>query len=248
MLKAIIIDDETKARESLRTSVRNCFNDLEVIGEADSVRSGLKMISELNPDIVFLDVQMNDGTGFDLLREIGEINFSLIFVSAYDRFAFQAFRFSAIDYLLKPVEESELIEAVLKVRKGHEANMLREKLEILKSNKNGITRMALPSHDGIDIVKLDDIIRCESDNNYTNVYLISGEKLLVSRTLKDFDEMLCQPGLDFFRIHKSHLINIKYLKKYRKGDGGSAIMEDGSSIEVSRRRKEEFISFITNSR
>jgi two-component system LytT family response regulator len=178
------------------------------------------------------------------LEQIGEVNFKVIFASAFDKFAIQAFRFSALDYLLKPVESEALIEAVSKLDESDRYREMNKKLEVLLSNKNSFEKIALPTLDGIIFVKIKEIVRCESDNNYTGIYLKSGEKIMVSRTLKEYDDMLTP--FNFFRIHKSHLINLSFLNRYKKGEGGFVIMEDGSELEVSRRRKDEFLDAIQN--
>ncbi len=241
MIRTCIIDDESKARNALKNLLSAHCPNLEVIGEADCVEAGIKLIGSMKPELVFLDVQMPDGTGFDLLEKIGDVKFKVIFASAYDKFAIQAFRFSALDYLQKPVEPEKLIDACAKLGSGDERyEELNKKLEVLLSNKNSFEKIALPTLDGIIFVKIEDIIRCESDSNYTNIFLRSEKKIIVSKTLKDYDEMLSP--INFFRIHKSHLINLKYLERYKKGEGGFVIMEDGSELEVSRRRKEEFMN------
>ncbi|MBM3434670.1 MAG: response regulator transcription factor [Bacteroidetes bacterium] len=243
--KTVIVDDEGKARTTLKNLLEvHCPSRINVIGEADCVERGLEIIQAMNPDLVFLDVQMPDGTGFDLLEQIPEIRFKVIFASAFDKFAIQAFKFSALDYLLKPVEAEKLIEAVSKLDESERFKELNKKLEVLLSNKNSFEKIALPTLDGIIFVKIKEIVRCESDNNYTGIFLKSGEKIMVSRTLKEYDDMLTP--FNFFRIHKSHLINLGFLARYKKGEGGFVIMEDGAELEVSRRRKEEFLEAIQN--
>jgi len=237
-MKAVIIDDEKRARNYLRGILEDQFKEVEIIGEADGVAAGVNLIEGHKPDLLFLDVQMLDGTGFDILAQIDRSKFHVIFVSAYDKFAITAIKFSAIDYLLKPVEAVDLGIALNKVRKTKLNDEVRNKLDLLLSNVHKIEKIALPSFNGIEFVKIENIIRCESDNNYTNFYLSSGEKILVSKTLKDFEDILENKG--FFRTHKSHIINLSFLKKYIKGEGGIAVMEDNSEIPVSRRRKDEF--------
>lgn len=245
MFKALIIDDESKARNALKNLLAQYCQSVEVVGEADCVKAGIETIQKLNPDVVFLDVQMPDGTGFDLLEQIKDINFKIIFASAYDKFAIQAFKFSALDYLQKPVEPEKLTEACSKLGDSDRFAEINKKLEVLLSNKNSFEKIALPTMDGIIFVKIKEILRCESDNNYTNIFLFGGDKIIVSKTLKEYDEMLTP--FNFFRIHKSHLINLAFLSRYKKGEGGCVIMEDGAELEVSRRRKEEFLSVLQNS-
>lgn len=237
-MKAVIIDDEKRARTYLRGILEDQFNNIEIIGEADGVSSGVKIIETLVPDLIFLDVQMLDGSGFDLLAKIDRSKFHVIFISAYDKFAITAIKFSAIDYLLKPVESIDLGIAIDKVKKTKLNDEVRNKLDLLLNNVNKIEKIALPSFNGIEFVKIENIVRCESDNNYTNFYISNGVKILVSKTLKEFEDILESKG--FFRTHKSHIINLSFLKKYIKGEGGIAVMEDNSEIPVSRRRKDEF--------
>ncbi|MCD4789473.1 MAG: LytTR family DNA-binding domain-containing protein, partial [Bacteroidales bacterium] len=231
MIKAIIIDDEQKARETLSDSLSLYCKNIDVIAEADGVKTGLVVIKENNPDIVFLDIMMTDGSGFDLLELIPTINFEIIFVTAYDKFAVKAFEFSAVDYILKPIKPQQLIRAVGKLKKSEGFETINKKLEVLLNNKNNLEKIALPSLDGLCFIRIEDIIRCESDGNYTTFYMNLGEKVIVTRLIKEYEEMLSP--LTFYRIHKSHIINFKYIKKYIRGDGGSVIMNDGTKIEVS---------------
>ncbi len=242
-MRVVIIDDEAGARNNLRTLIESRFPEIEVLGEADGVSTGQKLIETSRPDLAFLDVQMQDGTGFDLLAGLTRDDLQVVFVSAHDHFAITAIKFSAIDYLLKPVEEEELRVTLEKIRQYREGNDIKMKLELLLGNLRRVDKIALPSFQGIEFVRLDDIIRCESDNNYTMFYLTGGTKILVSKTLREYEDMLEARG--FFRTHKSHLINLKYLKKYIKGEGGSVILDDGSEVLVSRRRKEDFLRMLT---
>lgn len=239
MIRTVIIDDEANARISLRALLME-NSSIEIAGEAFCVADGVELIRMTKPDLVFLDVQMPDGTGFDLLEKLDEISFKVIFVSAYDHFAVTAFKFSALDYLQKPVDSEELKQALVKFSKPD--NNQPAKIKVLLGNKSGIEKIVLPSQDELIFVKVDDIVRCESDNNYTCFYFQSGERILVSRTLKDYEELL-EP-LGFFRIHKSSLINLRYLKKYKKGEGGMVTLEDGTQLEVSRRRKDDFLKIL----
>lgn len=244
MFKAVIIDDESKARNALKNMLSQHCPTIEVAGEGDCVKAGLEAIQTFQPDVVFLDVQMPDGTGFDLLEQLTDIRFKIIFASAYDKFAIQAFKFSAVDYLQKPVEAEKLIDACSRLSETDRFEELNKKLEVLLSNKNSFEKIALPTLDGIIFVKIKDIVRCESDNNYTNIFNCNGEKIIVSKTLKEYDEMLTP--FNFFRIHKSSLINLAFLSKYKKGEGGYVVMEDGAELEVSRRRKDDFLKVLQN--
>ncbi len=244
MLRTIIIDDEERAREVLKNMVVVYCEGIELVGEADSVKTGIKTILAEKPDLVFLDIQLRDGTGFDLLSQLPKKNFKVIFATAYDAYALNAFRFNAVDYILKPIEPALLVDAVDRVKAEYSSNSnFDQRLEyLLESNNNKDRKIGLPALDGITFVRTDEIIRCQSENNYTKFYLKGGGRYIVSKTLKEYDDMLTPLG--FCRIHKSHLINPAFLKKYIRGDGGFAVMEDGSELEISRRRKDTFLKAI----
>ncbi|MFH1296967.1 MAG: LytTR family DNA-binding domain-containing protein [Bacteroidota bacterium] len=243
MFKAIIIDDEKKGRSIIAGLLHRLYRDeIQIVAEADSVESALVKIKKHHPDVLFLDIQLPDGTGFDLLEKVPQVDFFIIFITAYEQYAIKAFKFSALDFLLKPIDEDELIHAIERLKKEYQSKTFRDKLDVLLKNRNGYEKIALPSHDGIRFVKIKDIVRCESDSNYTRFYLIHREKFLVTRTLKEYEELLCSEK--FFRIHQSHLINLAYVEKYKKGEGGTVIMEDGSEVEVSRRKKEQFLEVL----
>ena len=174
------------------------------------------------------------------MEQLKEPNFQVIFISAYDQYALKAIKFSALDYILKPVNPQHLIDAVDKLKTPEsDFGLISKQISTLFRNKNGFERITLPTFEGLRFIILKDIIRCEADNNYTNFYLSSGEKVLVTKTLKEYDDNLSDE--DFIRVHQSHLVNSKYIDRYIKGDGGTIIMTDGSHVEVSRRRKEEFL-------
>jgi len=240
MIRAIIIDDEEKARKTLSDSLSLYCKNINVIAQADGIKTGLNTIEKHSPDVVFLDIMMTDGSGFDLLELLPSINFDVIFVTASDKYAVKAFQFSAVDYILKPIKPQELLRAVGKLKESIGVEAINKKLEVLLSNKNNFEKIALPSIDGLCFVKIDDIVRCESAGNYTAFFMNSGEKVIVTKLIKEYEEMFSP--LTFYRVHKSHIINFKYIKKYSKGDGAFVIMNDGTKIEVSRRRKDGFVS------
>ena len=249
MIKAIIIDDVEKARSALKSDIKTYCPTVQVIGEADGVETGLQLIKNTTPDVIFLDIRMSDGSGFDLiakLRQQGSIPFQIIFTTAYDEYAIKAFKFSAIDYLLKPVDHEDLIQAVQKIKTTDVQSSLKENMELLlesmKSIKTSNKRIALNSIDKIQVVNVDDIIQCESQKNYTLFYLTNKKQVLVTRTLKEFEDML--EGDNFLRVHHSHLINVKHLKEYVKTDGGYAMMSDGSEVPVSVRKKEYLLNLL----
>ncbi len=240
-MRAIVVDDIEKFRGNLIQDLNDYCPNVEVVGTADGVVSAAKEIKTLKPDVVFLDIQINQGTAFDLLEILGEVDFKIIFTTASDEFAIKAFKLSAIDYLLKPIDIDELKAAVskLKVDNVDDYELLQSNIkEEDKSNK----RLALHSQDKIEIVEIGNIIRCESNMNYTQFFFKDGSKMLVTKTLKEFDKMLS--GFGFYRVHQSHLINIDHLKEYIKIDGGYLKMLDGSSVPISTRKKSAVLKLL----
>jgi two-component system LytT family response regulator len=236
MKRAVIIDDSERARKALKRDVEEYCPQVEVIAEADSVLSGLNLLKKTETDIVFLDIHMNDGDGFELLEILGEIKAKVIFTTSSDAHAIKAFKFSATDYLLKPIDPDELIKAVEKVETA-DNTLLKEALE-----KERISKIALHTQEKIAVHKLDDIIRCESDVNYTTFYFTTSKPLLVTKTLKHYDGLLKDSG--FLRVHQSHLINRDHIKEYNKQDGGYLVMSDGSRVPISSRKKAEILKLI----
>lgn len=243
MLKAIIIDDEEDARGTLRAFINQYCPQVEVVEEGEGVQDGYRKVMAAEPDLVFLDIQMDDGTGFDLLEKIRSPKFNVIFCTAFDEYAIKAFKFSAIDYLLKPIDPDELIEAVSKVKKDDDSAQPRIESLIQNRAQNEMDRITLSSQEGLTFVKLENIMRLESDSNYTHFFLTTGEKITVPKSLKEYELIL--PTSKFFRTHQSHIVNLAYVKKYMREDGGYVLMEDGSEVLVARRRKEEFIAVLT---
>jgi two-component system LytT family response regulator len=246
MIKAIIIEDEQHCIDRLRGLLASHSNAVELLGAFSSVEEGIAAIKRFHPDVLFLDVELRDRSGFDLLREMGEIAFDVIFTTAFDKYAVQAFRFSAIDYLLKPIDPDDLQQAIEKLKAKKSREELSQKLEVLfhnlKSLEGASKKISIPTISGYVFLTVGEIIRCESDVNYTNIFLHDRRKLTVARTLKEFEEMLTE--YNFFRVHNSHLINLAHIKEYNKGKGGYVRMMDNSEIEVSSRRKSEFLKRI----
>ncbi|TRZ46243.1 LytR/AlgR family response regulator transcription factor [Robertkochia solimangrovi] len=243
MIKALIIDDEIHCIEELQLLLKSFGNTVQVAGFAQTVGEGIDLIGKVQPDLIFLDIQIGDSTGFELIERVSLGSMNVIFTTAYDTYALQAFRFSALDYLLKPIETESLKRALDKHEREISSKYLEQKLDILMHNLtrvNSNKRITIPTSEGYEFVEISGIIRCQADVNYTDIYLDSGKKITVSKTLKSFEEMLVDE--QFFRVHYSHLINLKKIKKYVKGKGGYVIMEDKSIIEVSTRRKEEFLA------
>ncbi len=242
-MKAIIVDDEQDARSVLRGMAAAYCPDIEFLGEADSVQSGVLLIRQLQPDVVFLDIQMKDGTGFDLLDFFPQPTFQVVFCTAHDSFALRAFRYHAMDYLLKPVSPLEFIAAVdrLKKRRPCGAIVLLGPLKESFQEKK-FEKIAVSTSEGISFLMLEQILRLESDGSYTTFVLDSGEKVLVSRGLKEFEELL--PESEFCRVHQSHLIPLGKVRKFLKEDGGYALMSNGDKIPVSRRKKDAFLELL----
>lgn len=248
MIKAIIIEDEKMSRETLRRLLEKYCPTVEVVAEADGYRKGIEEIRKFSPDVIFLDIQMPDGSGFRLLEELDEIDFEIIFTTAFDQFAIKAIKYSALDYLLKPIIPQDLAEAITRVEKKKAEKTRKKNLEVIPQgaamNDERSQKIVLSTSEMIHVISVDDIIRCESDNYYTYFYFVDGRKLLVSKTLKENEELLSQ--YDFIRPHKSHLINIKYIKSYVRQDGGHILMSDGTRIPVSRRKKDKMMEIIFN--
>jgi two-component system LytT family response regulator len=246
MLRAVIVEDEFRSRQTLTGMLKLFCKNVEVVGEAENVKEGLDLIRREKPDILFLDIQMPDGSGFKLLEEIGKIDFDVIFTTAYDQFAIQAIKFSALDYLLKPIFQDDLVKAVKKAEDHKEIHDKSEHFEVLLENLRKTPaeppKIILSTSEKINVVKIDDILRCESDDYYTMFYFTNGQKLLVSKTLKENEDLLRDHH--FIRPHKSHLVNIKYIKGFLKQDGGFIIMTDGTNVPVSRRKKEFIVDTI----
>lgn len=245
-MRIIIIDDEDRARKGIADILRLSNSHREVVAEAYDVKSGLEAINNHNPDLVLLDINMPDGTGFDLLKKIDHIDFKIIFITAYEEFAIQAFEFSAVDYLLKPVDPAKLIEALGKAQQLVDQEKISLKLNALFANLDNNTaenkKLVLKTAENIYLVNTSDILRCESDGGYTRFFMMDGKKIMVSKNMKDYEELL--NGLGFYRIHQSHLINLKYIDHYSKTEGGAVVMKDNSTLPVARRKKESFLKLL----
>lgn len=244
MIRTIIIDDEQHCTDRLSRLIQERGDKRVLLMDTfGSVEDGIAGIKRLRPDLVFLDVRLHDKTGFDLLQQLEEIPFGVIFTTAYEQFAVQAFKFSAIDYLLKPVDPDDLAAALDKLNETIALKEKARKLETLFYNLKGKNkRITVPTITGYNYINVDDIIRCESDVNYTTIYTKDGAKLMVAKTLKEFEELL--GGYGFFRVHNSHLINTACIKSYNKGKGGFITLSDDKQVEVSLRRKEAFLDYL----
>lgn len=243
MIRAIIIDDEIHCRKTLGMLLKESCPDVQLVEQCDDAESGLEAIQKLNPDLVFLDIEMPNMNGFEMLEKMPTINFEIIFTTSYDQYAIKAFHFSALDYLLKPVDRKELENAVQKVvQRRH--NPLPQQLEILlqrlHQSNSSIQKIALPTMEGLQMIAVDSIISCESESNYTTFLLKNKNKLVVSRPLKEVEEMLEE--YSFLRVHNCYVINLNEIDKYVKGEGGYLVMSDGTSIDVSRSKKEVLLA------
>ena len=248
MLDAIIIEDESKNLIALKHALKTGCSQINLVAECGSVIDGRVSVAKFKPDIIFLDINLSDGNAFDLLEFLRDDlpkedfdNLSIIFITALNQFAIKAFRFSAIDYLLKPVIHSELNEAVKKVEQIKKANNYRLLLDNLSAQIDE-KKICLSTLNHTKICSVHEIVRCESEHNYTTFYFINDKPLMVSKTLKEYEDILNEFG--FERIHQSHLINIKYLKSFLKKENGFVLMKDGSEIPVSRRKKEHLLAII----
>jgi len=243
MYQTVIIDDDQLARRGLRRILEQNFSEIQVVGEADCVSSGLLLIEEVDPDLVFLDIEMPDGTGFSLLEKLQKVDFKVVFTTSYSDYAITAFKYSAFDYIVKPVLVENVRSTISRI---NEIPVLNEKqrVEVLRRNLNQNSdeeqTIALPEINGFTIVKVKDIIRCEGERNYSRIFFKNGTSVLVSRTLLDFDNLLVSHG--FFRIHRSHLISLKNVNRYLKCDGGLVEMNDKSQLPVSPKFKDELLN------
>lgn len=241
MIKVIIIDDEKNALEVLEMQLKQYCSGVEIVGIANGAEIGIHLIRKCKPDLVFLDIEMPVKNGFDVLNETRDCNYKVIFTTAYDQFAIKAFKYSAIDYLLKPIDILELQAAVERLSMPESVYSLEQKLGLLFEQYKIPQKdlIALPIGDSIQVFKPNEIIRCESESNYTHIFLKDGKRLLVSKTLKEVEEILS--GLNFFRVHQSHLINLDHIKHFSKSEGAYVVLSDGSNVAISRSKKEEFM-------
>ena len=240
MLRTLIIDDEKNNRNKIRDLLENHFPNVQVVGEADGVKTGLESIVSHAPDLVLLDIRLQDGDAFDLLEQMGQVNFKIIFITAYEEYALKAIKFSALDYLLKPVLLDDLKTAIAKAEEQI-MNELNLKLLELSNNLNTSQnkRIVLKTAEKLHFIPVQEIMRCEADKNYTTFFLTDYKKIVVSGSIRDYEDILCEQG--FYRLHKSHIVNMNYIKSYEKADGGTVILTDGSHVPVAVRKKNQLI-------
>ena len=246
MKKVLIIDDENRTRELIARMIDSFGFDVQTIPEGENVQSGIAAIKKHKPDIVFLDIQMPDGTGFDVIRSIEDKNFEVIFITAHEEFAIKAIKFSALDYLLKPVDTSELKVAMEKALVAIDEGNEHTQYDALQKNiqPNEKRRLVLKTQESVHVVELDQIIRCEADRNYTSFFLLNNKKILVSKTLKEYETLLS--GHNFLRVQQSHLVNIDYVDRYDKKNGGAVVMKDGSEVPLSPAKRDLFFKRLEN--
>jgi len=250
MIKAVIIDDEQGARNYLSKLIAEFCSNVEVVATAESADEGMKVINELKPELIFLDINMPYKSGFELLEQMEEINFEVVFTTAHNEYAIKAIKFSALDYLLKPIDVSELQAAIERAKdkimnKAFSGDKLKVFLSNLRNANNTNAQVSLPTMDGYIFMKINDIVRCEANGAYSDVHLTNGDKMIISKNLKEMDKMLSSNS--FFRTHKSHLVNLNHVRRYYKGKGGTVLLSDGSSVEVSVRKKESFLQYVSQS-
>jgi two-component system LytT family response regulator len=244
MLKAVIVDDEEFLRAMIRNILTDNFPEVDIVAEADSVSAGVAAIETSKPDLVFLHIEIKEGVGFDILEKIKYKDFKLIFITAFNDFAIKAFKFSAVDYILKPINEEEFLTAVRRAVSELEKPLLKEQIENFFNNYQHLQnkKLVLRTIEDIHIVNINDIVRCESDNSYTTFHIRDGETIIISKSIKEYSEILSEFG--FIRPHQSHLINMNFIKRLDKSDGGFLIMKDGKEIPVSTRRKQNLLQIL----
>lgn len=245
-LKTIIIEDEEKGLNNLKSLIRQNCADIQLIGEARSIKEGVELLSKSNikPDLALLDINLPDGQIFQLLNQVRPIDFEVVFITAFQEYAIKACEYSSIGYILKPIDPDALREAIDRVhhKRSSQINSRLEVFNAYYNNPNAFQKMSVSALDGIHFVNIKDILRFEADDNYTHIYLSTGERITASKTIKSYEELLAP--FNFYRVHKRHVINLNFMRMFVKGDGGYLIMDDGMKIEVSRRRRPAFMEKI----
>ncbi len=245
MIRTLLIDDEEDGREVLKMALEKYCPGIELLAVCSSGAEGLAAIAQHQPELVFLDIQMPEMSGFELLEQVQEINFEVIFVTAHDHYAIKAIKFSALDYLLKPIDVDELQQTIkrFQLQKRHHSQY-QSVLTNMKNIHGKMEKLAIPNLEGMEFIQTSDIIYCEADGNYTCIYLQEEQKLMVSKKLKDFEQVLSESG--FCRVHHASLINLHHVQKYIKGDGGYVVLSEGHHVDISRRKKDDFLRLISH--
>jgi two-component system LytT family response regulator len=244
-IKAILIDDELNSLQNLQQKLEGFCPDITIVAVSQKPEEGLLLLKQHQPDVVFLDIEMPKMSGFRMLEEIGEYDFDIIFTTAYNHYSIDAIRISAFDYLIKPIGIEDLQQAVARLHKVHN-KQTKEKIDILKKslsdNRSQDDKIAISTAEGIEFIPIKNILHIESKSNYSKIYMPENKSIMVTKILKDFEEMLYP--YNFYRVHNSHLINLNYIKKYIRSEGGHVMLQDGTVIDISRRKKEEFLKMI----
>ncbi len=244
-LKAILIDDELSSLQNLQQKLVEFCPDLQIVASAQKPEEAIILIRQHKPDVIFLDIEMPRMNGFRMLDELGEYDFDIVFTTAYNHYAVDAIRISAFDYLTKPVAIKDLQNTVERLTK-HRSLHTKDKMELLRASLQSVKsqeeKIAIPTSEGLEFIPIKNIVHIESSSNYSRIFFVDGKNMLVTRLLGEFEEML-QP-YHFYRVHNSHIINLSYIKKYIRGEGGQVVMQNGDTIDVARRKKEEFLKII----
>ena len=245
MIKSVIIDDEIHCQETLSLLLKEYCPQVQVLGQYRSAKQGLEAIDKLKPEMVFLDIEMPVMNGFEMLEQFTQISFAIIFTTSYDQYALKAIRFSALDYLLKPIEPHELIRAVTRVQENRhlpDAEQFQMLLKQIHGNTTGFNKVAVPTAEGFELISSDQVLYCEANDNYTHFYLKNKTKIIACRTLKEIEEQL-QDFNFFVRVHNSFMVNLNEVAKYVRGEGGYLVMSNSSTISVSKSRKDSLLKF-----
>ena len=243
MIKTIIIDDEAHCIDTLSMMLKEFCTGVQIVEQCRSAQKGLAAIEKHKPDLVFLDIEMPAMNGFEMLEQLTEIPFAVVFTTSYDQYAIKAIRFSALDYLLKPIDPNELVTAIKKVQEQRHLPMAEQFQMLLKQvhgKNNGFNKIAVPTSEGFELVPADQVVYCEANDNYTHLFLKNKNKIIACRTLKEMEEQL-QDFNFFIRVHHSYMVNLNEVTKYVRGEGGYLVMSEGSNVNVSRSRKEALL-------
>lgn len=239
-MKAVIVEDELHSRETLKNLIEEFCPDVQVSGMAGSVKEAVEVIRQVKPNIVFLDIELQVGTGFDVLAQLSDLTFDVVFTTAYEHYAIRAIKFSSLDYLLKPIDLEELQQALQKAKTHQNESTLKQQYEILLANMagKGMKRICLSTADRFEFVHVEEIVLCEANGSYTNVYLKGNKKIMVSRNLKEYETLLAEEN--FMRVHNSFLINLSEVKQFVKSEGGYILMNDNQQVSISPKKRDEF--------
>lgn len=241
-MRAVIVEDEMHSRETLRNLLEEFCKDVEVAGLAGTVNDAVEVIRKVKPDIIFLDIELQSGTGFDVLAQVSDLAFDVVFTTAYEHYAIRAIKFSSLDYLLKPIDLEELQLAISKARTHQNESAQKQQLEVLLSNLGGkgMRKICLATADRLEFVNVREIVMCEANGSYTNVYLRENRKILVSKHLKEYETLLGDEN--FMRVHNSYLINLDEVRQFVKSEGGYILMNDNRQVSISPKRRDEFLA------